>query len=383
MAEKRDYYEVLGIQKNASDDEIKKAYRKMAKKYHPDLNPGDHVAETKFKEVGEAYEVLSDAEKKSRYDQYGHAGVDPNFGGGAGGYGDFGGFGGFGDIFDTIFGGGGFGGFGGQSAQRRGPTKGSDVQTSIVIDFMEAVFGCEKEVEVTRIENCGECAGSGAVKGTQPETCQKCGGAGQVRVQTRTPLGIMSTTRTCDACGGRGQVVKDPCKSCGGKGKIRRARKVTVKVPAGFDDGQTLVLRSEGNSGELGGPSGDLYITVRVRPHAIFTRKGSHVFCEVPITFGEAALGAEIEVPTVDGKIKYEIPEGTQSHTEFRLRGKGIPQLGGKGRGDAFVTVTVEVPKHLTAKQKELIREFSGLEEKNQYSSKNNFFGKLKDLFKE
>lgn len=381
MANKRDYYEVLGVSKSASEDEIKRAYRKVAKKYHPDLNPGDKEAEAKFKEANEAYEVLSDPEKKNRYDQYGHAGVDPNFGAGGGGYGDFGGFGGFGgfgDIFDNIFG----GGFGG-SARPRGPQPGEDLQTSIVIDFNEAVFGGEKEIDVTRLESCDSCGGSGAERGTRAETCGQCGGSGQVRMQQRTPLGFMTTTRQCDACHGTGKVIKSPCKSCGGKGRVRKSRKITVKIPAGFDDGQTLVLRGEGNAGEQGAPKGDLYITVRVRPHPIFTRDGSNLFCEVPITFADAALGADIDIPTVDGKMSYHIPEGTQSHTEFRIRGKGVPRLRGSGRGDLFVTVVVEVPKNLSGRQKELIREFSGQEKKSQYQRQSKFFDKLKDLFKE
>ena len=385
MANKRDYYEVLGVGKNASEDEIKRAYRKLAKKYHPDLNPGDKEAEARFKEVNEAYEVLSDSEKKNRYDQYGHAGVDPNFGAGGGEYGDFGGFGGFGgfgDIFDNIFG-GGFGGFGGGSARPRGPQRGDDLQTSIIVDFNEAVFGTEKQIDVTRLEHCDACHGTGAEKGTSPETCSKCGGTGQVRLQQRTPLGVMSTTRTCDVCHGTGKVVKHPCKVCQGRGRVRKSRKITIKVPAGFDDGQTLVLRGEGNAGETGAPSGDLYIRVRVRPHAIFTRNGSHIYCEVPTTFAEAALGADIQIPTVDGKMTYHIPEGTQSHTEFRIRGKGVPHLKGNGRGDLFVTVIVEVPKNLTGKQKELIREFSGTQGKNQYQRQSRFFDKLKDIFKD
>ncbi len=386
MAGKRDYYEVLGVSKSASDNDIKKAFRAQAKKYHPDVNPGDAAAEAKFKEVNEAYEVLSDADKKQKYDQYGHAGVDPNFGagGGAGGYGDFGGFSGFsdlGDIFGSIFGSGFGGGFGGST--RRGPTKGEDLQTTVIIDFMEAVRGVKKEVTISRVQKCDDCGGEGAAPGTKAETCTKCGGTGAVKIQQKTPLGYMATSRPCETCGGTGRIIATPCKRCSGKGKIRKNSKITLDIPAGIDDGKQLRSPGNGNAGNLGGPSGDLYIIVRVRPHPVFTREGSNVFVEVPITFADAAIGAEIEVPTVDGKVKLTIPEGTQSHTEFRLKGKGIQRLGSVGRGDEFVTVIVEVPKNLSGKQKELIKEFSNLTGNAQYSKKSTFFNKVRDAFKD
>ncbi len=361
MADKRDFYEVLGVQRSATDDEIKKAYRKLAKKYHPDLNPDDSSAEQKFKEVSEAYEILSDKEKRSRYDQFGHAGVDPNFGAG-GGAGGFGGFGGFdmGDIFGDIFG-GGFGGFGGRSSGRRGPKRGSDVNTEITITFEEAVFGCEKEISLYRIETCPDCSGSGAQPGTEVTTCSVCGGRGQVTTTQRTILGNMQTVTTCSACGGKGKIAKEPCSKCAGKGRVRKNRKIKVKIPAGIDNGQTISLSGQGNAGEQGAPSGDLYVSVYVKPSQIFERSGFDVSYKMDISFAEAALGASVEVPTLDGKVKYEIPEGTQPGTVFRFKGKGVPYLKRSGRGDQYVMVNVVVPKHLSAKQKELLKEFAGM----------------------
>ncbi|MGN1059832.1 MAG: molecular chaperone DnaJ, partial [Clostridia bacterium] len=343
MAEKRDYYEVLGVDKSASAEEIKKAYRKMAKQYHPDLHPDDKEAEAKFKEVNEAYEVLSDAEKKQRYDQFGHAGVDPNFG--AGGY--SGGFdGGFdiGDIFEGFFGGGA--GFGRGGARRNAPKRGADLEAEVTISFEEAAFGCEKEIHLYRTEFCPDCDGSGAKAGSEVTTCTACGGSGQVRSTQRTILGNMSTVSTCTACGGKGKIVKEPCGKCAGKGKIRKSRTIKVKIPAGIDNGQSISLSGQGNVGDKGAPSGNLFVTVTVRPHDLFQRSGADVMCEVPITFVQAALGAELEVPTLDGKVKYTIPEGTQTGTVFRLKGKGIPMLRRSGRGDQYVKVTVEVPTH-------------------------------------
>lgn len=361
MADKRDFYEVLGVSRSATDDEIKKAYRKLAKKYHPDLNPDDSSAEQKFKEVSEAYEILSDKEKRSRYDQFGHAGVDPNFGAG-GGAGGFGGFGGFdmGDIFGDIFG-GGFGGFGGRSSTRRGPKRGSDVNTEITITFEEAVFGCEKEISLYRIETCPDCNGSGAQPGTEVTTCSVCGGRGQVTTTQRTILGNMQTVTTCSACGGKGKVAKEPCSKCAGKGRVRKSRKIKVKIPAGIDNGQTISLGGQGNAGEQGAPNGDLYVSVYVKPSQTFERNGFDVSYKMDISFAEAALGASVEVPTLDGKVKYEIPEGTQPGTVFRFKGKGIPYLKRSGRGDQYVMVNVVVPKHLSAKQKELLKEFAGM----------------------
>lgn len=359
MADKRDFYEVLGISKNAADDEIKKAYRKLAKKYHPDLNPDDKTAEQKFKEVSEAYEILSDKEKRARYDQFGHAGVDPNFGAGAGGYG--GGFGGFdmGDIFGDIF--GGFGGFGGSRNTRRGPQRGSDVSAEVTVTFEEAAFGCEKEINLYRIEQCPDCSGSGAKAGTEVTTCSVCGGRGQMTTTQRTILGNMQTVTTCSACGGKGKVAKEPCPKCAGKGRVRKNKKIKVKIPAGINDGQTISLSGQGNAGEQGAPSGDLYVSVYVKPSQTFERNGFDVSYKMDISFAEATLGATVEVPTLDGKVKYEIPEGTQPGTVFRFKGKGIPYLKRSGRGDQYVVVNVVVPKHLTSKQKELLKEFAGI----------------------
>lgn len=359
MADKRDYYEVLGVSKGASDDEIKKAYRKIAKKYHPDLNPGDKAAEEKFKEANEAYEVLSDSDKKARYDQYGHAGVDPNFG--AGGFG--GGFGGFGDAFDLgdILGGmfGGFGGFGGGRQQNpNAPRKGSTIQTSVAISFEEAAKGCKKKVNITKVEKCSECGGTGAAKGTSPETCKTCGGRGQVASQQRTPFGVISTSKQCPTCGGKGTVIPNPCKKCGGKGAVPKNQTVEVDIPAGIDDRQALNVRGGGNPGVNGGPTGDLRVNVNVRPHPFFERDGFNVWCEVNVTYAQAALGDTLYIPTLDGKVKYELPAGTQPGEVFRFKGRGIQQLSSRGKGDQYVKIIVEVPKNLTGKQKELLREF-------------------------
>lgn len=374
MADKRDYYEVLGVSKGASEDELKKAYRREAKKYHPDLHPGDKEAEAKFKEVNEAYGILSDPEKKARYDQYGHAGVDPNFGGGSG----FGGFDGFdfGDIFSDIF-----GGFGG-GRRRNGPVRGQDVRQVIDITFEEAAFGCKKKLTLTQLEKCSECNGSGAKAGTQPVTCQKCGGSGQVRTQTRTPLGFMTNVTTCTQCHGTGTIINDPCRNCHGSGKVRKTKTIEIDIPAGIDNGQTMQLGGKGEPGERGGPNGDLLVTVRVKPHQMFKRDGFNVYIDLPISFTDAALGATVKVPTLDGLVEYDIPEGTQPGSVFRLRGKGIPYIRGKNRGDEFVTLDVEIPKSLSSKQKELLREFEKLSEGKNYKKKNGFIDKMKDLFK-
>ncbi len=377
MAEKRDYYEVLGIDKGANADEIKKAFRKQAKKYHPDLNPDNKEAEAKFKEVNEAYEVLSDSEKKQRYDQFGHAGVDPNFGagGGYGGYGGFGGFDGgfdFGDIFEGFFGGGRGGG------RRNAPKRGADLETQVVLTFEEAAFGCEKEIHLYRIEFCDECDGSGAKPGSEVTTCSVCGGSGQVRTTQRTILGNMSTVTTCTNCGGKGKVIKEPCGKCAGKGKVKKSRTIKVKIPAGIDHGRSIPLNGQGNVGDKGAPAGTLYVTVAVQPHEIFQRNNYDVLCEVPITFVQAALGAELEVPTLDGNVKYTIPEGTQTGTIFRLKGKGIPVLNKSSRGDQYVKVNVEVPTHLSAKQKELLREFEGNTKDSNHKKQKGFFDKMR-----
>lgn len=378
MAEKRDYYETLGVSKGASDDEIKKAYRREAKKCHPDLHPGDKEAEARFKEINEAYGVLSDAEKKARYDQYGHAGVDPNYGAGGGGFG--GGFDGFdfGDIFSDIF-----GGFGGGGARRRNsPVRGRDTRQVIDITFEEAAFGCKKKLTLTQQEKCHTCGGSGAKPGTQPVTCKKCGGSGQVRTQTRTPLGYMTNVTTCPDCHGTGSIVSDPCRDCHGTGKIRKTKTIEIDIPAGIDNGQTMQLAGKGEPGERGGPSGDLLITVRVKPHQMFRREGYDVYIDLPITFVDAAIGATVKVPTLDGLVEYDIPEGTQPGSVFRLRGKGIPYIRGKNRGDEYVTVDVEVPKGLSAKQKELLKEFEALSEGKNYKKQKGFLDKMRDLFK-
>jgi len=370
MAEKRDYYEVLGVSKGASDDEIKKAYRAAAKKYHPDLNPGKEAeAEEKFKEVNEAYDVLKDAEKRSRYDQFGHAGVDPNYGGGGGGFSGFGGFD-MGDIFESFFG----GGFGGSQSQRRnGPRKGRDVQQSIVITFEEAAFGVKKDISVTRTEQCSTCGGSGAKPGTSPLRCSVCGGTGQVRTTQRTPFGNFQSTATCQHCGGSGQIISSPCPDCSGTGQKKAKRTISVDIPAGIDNGQTISLRGEGCSGSKGGPNGDLYITVTVQKHELFERHGADVSFEMPISFVSATLGDTIRIPTLDGEVEYKIGEGTQSGTVFKFKGKGIPHLRSRGRGDQYVKVIVEVPRGLSSKQKELLREFEGMENGN-HREKKKFF---------
>jgi molecular chaperone DnaJ len=352
---KRDYYDVLGVAKGADDDEIKKAYRKVAKECHPDLNPGNADKERQFKEANEAYEVLSDSQKKQLYDQYGHAGVDPNYGAGrgGGGFGDFGFDIDLGSIFENFF--GGFGGGGRANAPRRGES----LRSSLIISFEEAAFGCEKPIDITRIEQCGECAGSGASKGTEAETCSQCGGSGQVRTATRTPMGTFSSTGACPSCNGRGRIVKNPCTSCKGSGLFRKRVSISVKAPAGIDDGQTFQLRGQGNAGINGGPAGDVLVTVSVRPHPIFMREGTTVHSEMTITFAQAALGCELEVPTLDGKVKYTVAEGCQPGTIFRLRGKGIPGLNGRARGDQLVHMVVEVPKKLDKKQKEALLAFA------------------------
>lgn len=381
MADKRDYYEVLGVDKSAGDDEIKKAYRKMAKKYHPDLHPGDAEAEKSFKEVNEAYEVLSDSEKKARYDQYGHAGVDPNFGAGGGGFGGFGDFGDLGDIFGSFFG-GGFGG-GQRRANPNAPRKGSDTSASVVLTFEEAAKGCNKKIKVTRIENCTECGGNGCEKGHNPQTCPACNGSGQIYVTQRTPFGAMQTTRACDQCRGTGKKIDHPCKVCAGKGRIRRTTEREINIPAGVDDGQYMNLRGGGDAGVNGGPNGDLRVEITVRPHPIFERDGFDVFCEIPVSFTQAALGADITVPTLDGKVKFSIHEGTQPGDEFKLKGKGIQRLNYSGRGDQYVKIIVEIPKDLNKSQKELLKQFEESVDDNCYKKRKGFFDKVKEFFKD
>lgn len=376
MADKRDYYEVLGVNKGASDDEIKKAYRQAAKKYHPDLHPGDKEAEEKFKEVNEAYEVLSDKEKKARYDQFGHAGVDPNYGAGGAGS-PFGQDIDFGDIFSSFF-----GGFGGRrSANPNAPRRGSDIETQLYISFEEAAKGCKKTVQYQAVSTCKDCNGTGAQRGTSPKTCSACGGRGQVTINQRTPFGVVQTSRPCDACRGRGKIIETPCRTCNGRGQVRRKKTVEVNIPAGINDDQVLNVAGHGNSGTNGGPAGDLHVYIGIRPHPIFERRGDDVWCDLPITFTQAALGATVTVPTLDGKASYDIHEGTQPGDVFKLKGKGIQHLGSKGRGDQYVKVVIEVPKNLNSKQKQLIRDFdSAVSEKN-YQKRKGFMDKLKDIF--
>lgn len=380
MADKRDYYEVMGVPKNATEDEIKKAYRKLAKKYHPDLNPGDKQAEAKFKEVNEAYEVLSDKDKKARYDQFGHAGVDPNFGGGASGGSPFTGDIDLGDIFNSFF--GGFGG-GTRTVNPNAPRRGSDTEAVVNISFEEAAKGCQQTVSYDKIETCSDCGGSGAQKGTSARTCPNCNGTGQVRISQRTPFGVVSTARTCDRCGGRGKVIDTPCKTCGGTGHMRRQKTIEINIPAGIDNEQVLNVGGQGNAGMNGGPNGDLHVFVNVRPHPIFERRGNDVWCEMPITFTQATLGAEVVVPTIDGRVSYEVREGTQPGDVFKLKGRGIPRLGGRGSGDQYVRVTIEVPKNLSDRQKSILRDFDNATEDKNYTKRKSFFDKIKNMFGE
>ena len=360
--QKRDYYEVLGVSKTATDEELKKAYRKLAKQYHPDMNPGNKEAEAKFKEVNEAYEVLSDKDKRAKYDQFGHAGVDPNFG--AGGYG-----GGFdmgdidlGDLFGSFFGGGGgFGGFGGQQRQANpnAPQRGASLRASLTITFQEAMTGCEKEINLTRMENCESCRGTGCAPGTTAEVCPDCRGTGQVRIQRGAGGFAFSTTAPCSKCRGIGKIIHQPCPDCRGEGQVRRQRKIRVKIPAGIDDGQSISMRGEGNQGLNGGPAGDLLIGVTVRSDPRFQRDGYDLYLDQPVSFPQAALGAELQIDTIDGKVKWTLPAGTQTGTTFRLRGKGVPMVNGRGRGDQYVTVRVQVPVNFTEEQREALRAYA------------------------
>lgn len=374
---KRDYYEVLGVSKNATDDEIKKAYRSLAKKYHPDLNPGDAEAEKRFKEANEAYEVLSDSDKRDKYDRFGHAAFDPSSGGGSG-FGGFGGFGGdfdFGDIFSSFFG----GSTGSSSRSRRNaPIEGDDVGTYVNLTFEEAAFGCKKDIEFSRIEACPDCDATGAERGTTTETCSACRGTGHVTVKRQTMLGFMQTQTPCSPCKGTGKIIKCPCKNCNGKGYIKLRKKFEINIPAGIDHLQRIVKRGQGSAGRNGGPNGDLIIEVRVAEDKIFTRDGNNIFCEVPISFAEAALGAEIDIPILGGGTeKYDIPEGTQTGTSFTLRGRGIPDINSGRKGDLIITVVVETPRNLSSEQKKLLGEFATSLGESNNKAKDSWFKKL------
>ena len=356
MADKRDYYEVLGVSKNASDDEIKRAYRKKAKECHPDLHPNDKTAVERFKELNEANEVLSDPQKRARYDQYGFE--DPMAG--------------MGDIFDQLFNGGM-----GRSSRNQGPVQGNDLRYELRITFDEAAKGCEKSFEIYRNELCDTCKGSGSKPGTSPVTCTSCKGTGQIRQSG----GWMTTVRTCPTCGGTGKMIKEKCPGCGGTGRTRKKRTVTVKVPAGIDNGQTIIMNGQGEPGMRGGPNGDLFIVVNVKPHNLFKRDGYNLLLDFPISFATAALGGDVQVPTLSGPIKYRIPEGTQPGTEFRIKGHGIQQLRGSGKGDLVLRIKVEIPKRLTNKQKDLLREFDATTGDREYDNRKNFLDRVKELF--
>lgn len=382
MADKRDYYEVLGLSKGADDAAIKKAYRSLAKKYHPDMNPGDKEAEQKFKEVNEAYSVLSDPDKKAKYDQFGHSAFEQGAGfGGGSGFSGFGDFGDIGDIFSSFFGGGfgGDSGFGG-GRRRNAPQRGEDIGIRITLSFEEAAFGVKKDVSYNRIQKCSDCGGSGAEKGTQAETCSSCGGSGQKRVYQRMGGMQFQTTVTCDACRGTGKIIKNPCSNCRGTGYVKITKKLAVNIPAGINDGERIALRGEGSDGKNGGPAGDLVIAVSLKPHKIFKREGYNIYCDVPVTVAEATLGAEIEIPTLEGNQKYTIPEGTQPGTQFTLRGKGIPFVNSQSRrGDLVFTAVVEIPKGLTEKQKDNMRAFADSCGESNYAKRTSFFKRIFD----
>ena len=384
MADKRDYYEVLGVQKSATPDEIKKAYRQLAKKYHPDLNPNNPEAEAKFKEVNEAYEILSDSEKREKYDRFGFAGVDPSYGAGQGG--GFGGFGGgfgegmefdLGDIFGSFF--GGFGG-GSSRSNPNAPRRGSDIQTNIYLTFEEAAKGCKKTIDFQRIELCDECGGSGAAKGTQPQTCPECNGRGQININQRTPFGTISTSKPCQRCGGKGTFNPNPCTRCKGAGRIRKTQKQEVTIPAGIDDGQIFTVRGEGNFGVNGGPKGDLRVGVAIKPHEYFERDGYNVWYDMKISYIQATLGDKLRVPTLDGYVEYELPAGTQPGQVFKLKNRGIPVLNSPRRGDQLVRIIVEVPRSLTEEQKAALLKFNDALGNNPIKpeEKRGFFGSKK-----
>lgn len=389
--DKRDYYEVLGLQKGATDADIKKAYRKLAKQYHPDLNPDNPEAAEKFKEINEANQVLSDPDKRAKYDQFGFAGVDPSYGAGAGA-GGFGGFGGFdggidlGDIFGDIFGGGFGASFGGSGTRTspNAPRRGTDIGVTLDVEFMDACKGVSRDLNVNRVEACDECGGTGAKKGTTPKTCQDCHGSGTINVQKRTMFGTMMSRETCKKCGGKGKIVETPCPKCSGRGTVTQKKTINVNVPAGVDDGVTLNVRGQGNAGSNGGARGDLKVRIRVKRHAVFERDGYNIHIDFPVTYSQAVLGAEIEVPTIDGPVSYNIPAGTQPDTVFRLRGKGVQKLQRSegDRGDQLVKISVEVPKNLNKKQKEALQAFEDTLEASNYEKRSGFFEKLKNMFR-
>ncbi|RXI47151.1 molecular chaperone DnaJ [Clostridium tetani] len=373
---KKDFYEVLGVEKGANDAEIKKAFRKLALKYHPDKNAGNKEAEERFKEINEAYQVLSDPQKRAQYDQFGTA----DFNGGGAGFSGFEDFD-LGDIFESFFG-GGFGGFGGSSRRRNGPQKGPDVQYSINLTFNEAVFGVEKEVSITKSETCETCTGTGAKPGTNSKTCPKCNGSGQIKVQRNTALGSFVSVNTCDMCGGKGTIISDPCSDCKGKGTVRKQKKIKVNIPAGVDTGNVIPIRGQGEAGVNGGSPGDLYISVRVMPDPFFKRRGDDIYIDQHISFAKASLGTELKVKTIDGEVKYDIPSGTQPGTVFRLKGKGVPHVNGRGRGDQYVNIIVDIPKSLNQKQKEALFAYMEASGEIQSSEKEGFFDKIKKNFK-
>ncbi|MDX9702235.1 MAG: molecular chaperone DnaJ [Candidatus Auribacterota bacterium] len=379
---KRDYYEVLGVSKNATEDELKKAYRKLALKYHPDRNPDNKEAEEKFKEAAEAYEVLSTTEKRKRYDQFGHEGVSSTFGQSGFQWSDFSHFSDVEDIFGDLFGGGGiFGeifGTGRRGSSSRRGVRGNDLQYNMEISFVEAASGCTREISFKKKSVCETCNGEGVKPGTSKATCQQCGGAGQIRLSQ----GFFSINRTCDQCGGTGSVIKDPCPTCKGSGRVLKDKKLSIHIPAGIENGSKLKLSNEGEDGAYGGPPGNLYVAIHVTPHPFFTRQGNDIVCEVPISFPKAALGGEVEVPTLDGKVKLKIPPGTQSEKIFRVRGKGIPDLRGYGKGDLKIKIVVEVPTKLTAEQKELLEKFAQISGEDIYPMMHSFFNKVKHIFK-
>lgn len=368
---KKDYYELLGVDRDADQKEIKKAYRKLAKKYHPDMNQDGKDTSEKFKEISEAYEILSDPDKRARYDQYGHSGInDQDFN-----FDDFarGGFGGLDDLFNMF----GFGGMGGR--RENGPRRGADLQYRLQISFEDAAFGGKKEIRIPREEECDRCGGSGAEPGSDVKTCPSCNGTGQIRTSKQTPFGQFTQSRVCTECGGDGKIISEPCTKCHGSGKVRKERKLTVNIPAGVDTGTRLRMAGEGQAGEKGGPSGDLYIVIDVEDHELFNRKGDDVYCEVPISFVQAALGDKIKVPTLEGKVQFDLPAGTQPGTTFRLKNKGISHLNGYGRGDQYIKAKVMIPKELDDKQKELLEEFAEISGEEINPEHKGFLKKIKD----